>query len=172
MSPSRKENHGPAVPIGWAGPLRAATARAAVPLLTAVKLMYAGAVLSALSLIVIVVSTSKLRAAIRRSDPTLSPSGLHTAQTAAVTIAVVVAVVGTGLWIWMARENRAGKRWARVTASMIFGLDTAAVLANFTRPDPLPNRLFPVVIWLIGLTVIVLLWRRGSSVYYSADRAP
>jgi len=159
-------------PSGGQGPFEPQRPEPPSAILTAVKFMYAGAVLSALSLIATVLSTSKLRAAIRRSDPTLSASGLHTAQTAAVTIAVLVAVVGTGLWIWMARENRAGKNWARITASVIFGLDTAAVVADFTRPDPLLNRLFSVVIWLIGLTVIVLLWRRESSVYYSADGVP
>ncbi len=140
-------------------------------ILTAAKLMYTGAVLSALSLVATLAGISALRAAVRSADPSYSAGQLHTTETAAVSIAILVGLIGLGLWIWMAWANTAGKNWARVTASVILGLDTVAVLADFTRPDPLLSRLFSVVIWLVGLAVVVLLWGRQSSAYYAASRA-
>jgi hypothetical protein len=76
------------------------------------------------------------------------------------------------MWIWLAAANRAGKNWARITASVIFGLDTVLVLADLSRPEPLLSRLGSLVIWLIGLGVIVPLWRRQSSDYYTAAWRP
>jgi cytochrome bd-type quinol oxidase subunit 2 len=136
--------------------------------LTAVKLMYAGAVVSALSLILILVTIGSLKAAVHHSDLALTGSRLHTTQTATIVVAILFAVVGLGLWLWLASKNKAGKNWARITASVIFGLDTLAVAADFSRPDTLASRLASIVIWLIGLGVIVLLWRRESSTYYQA----
>ena len=139
-------------------------------ILTAVRLMYAGAAASALSLIATLLTISSLRTAIHNADPTLSATRLHSAQAAAVVIAVLFGLIGVGLWIWMAAANKAAKNWARITASVIFGLDTLAVVADLIRPEPLLNRLVSIVIRLIGLGVIALLWRRESSDYYAAAR--
>jgi len=141
-------------------------------ILAAARLMYAGAVVSALSLIATLATISQLRTALHNADPALSAARLHTAEIAAVIIALLVGLIGVGLWIWMAAANKAGKNWARITASVIFGLDTLAVIADFTRPEPLLNRLVSAVIWLIGLGVIALLWRRDSRAYYTASQGP
>ena len=50
----------------------------------AVRLMYAGAVVSAVSLVVGLATTGSLRTALHKSNPSLTPSQLHTAQTALV----------------------------------------------------------------------------------------
>ncbi len=139
-------------------------------ILTAVKLMYAGAAVSVLSLVVTLGTIGSFRTAIRNADPALSATRLHATQTAAVVVAVLFGLIGAGLWIWMAAANKAGKGRARITASIIFGLDTLAVLADFSQPEPSLSRLISGVIWLIGLCVIVLLWRRQSSEHYTAAR--
>lgn len=138
--------------------------------LTAVKLMYAGAVVSALSLVVGLVTIGSLRSALQRADPSYTSSQLHTAEVASVVIIVIVGLIGVGLWVWMATANKRGANWARITATVFFGLDTLSTLAGFARPEALLSRLVGLLVWLIGLGAIILLWQRQSSDYFSAPK--
>jgi hypothetical protein len=139
--------------------------------LTAVKLMYAGAVVSALSLIVGVVTIGSLKSALRTANPSYTSTQLHTAEVAAIAIIIVLGLLGIGLWLWMAWANKRGANWARITATVFFGLDTLSLLAGFARPEALFSRLVGLLIWLIGLGAIVLLWRRESSAFFTAAKA-
>jgi hypothetical protein len=142
------------------------------PVLTAVKLMYAGAVVTAISLIVTLLTISSLKTAIHNRSPKLTSTQLHTAEVAVVVVAVIVGLISIGLWIWMASANKAGKNWARITATVFFGLDTLGVLASFAQAQTLLGRLISLVGWLVGLGAILMLWRKESSAYFAAPRLP
>ena len=139
--------------------------------LTAVKLMYAGAIVSALDIVVGLVTIGSLRSALQRANPSYTSSQLHTAEVAGVVFIVFFGLVGVGLWIWMAMANKRGANWARIVATVFFGLDTLSLLANFARPEALFIRLVGLLIWLIGLGAVILLWQRQSSEYFKAPRA-
>jgi hypothetical protein len=142
------------------------------PVQNAVKLMYAGAAVSAISLIITLVTIGSLRTAIHNADPTLTPAKVHSAEVAAVAVAVIFGLIGIGLWVWMAFANKAGKNWARITATVFFALDTLSVLASLRQAEPALSRVISILIWLIGLGAIILLWRRDSSAYFAASRRP
>ncbi len=142
------------------------------PVLQAVKLMYAGAIVSAVSLIITLVTVGSLKTAIHNADPSLSASKLHSAEVAAVAVAIIFGLIGIGLWLWMAYANKAGKNWARITATVFFGLDTLSVLTSFRQAEPVLSRLISILVWLIGLGAIVLLYQRESSAYFSASKTP
>ncbi len=142
------------------------------PVLQAVKLMYAGAIVSAISLIITLVTVGSLKTAIHNADPSLSASKLHSAEVAAVAVAVIFGLIGIGLWLWMAYANKAGKNWARITATVFFGLDTLSILTSFRQAEPVLSRVISILIWLIGLGAIVLLYQRESSAYFSASKTP
>jgi hypothetical protein len=142
------------------------------PVLQAVKLMYAGAIVSAISLILTLVTVGSLKTAIHNADPSLSASKLHSAEVAAVAVAIIFGLIGIGLWLWMAYANKAGKNWARITATVFFGLDTLSVLTSFRQAEPILSRLITILIWLIGLGAIILLYQRESSAYYAASKSP
>ena len=99
----------------------------------AVRLMYTGAVVSALSLIVGLVTIGGLRDSLHKSQPTLTPTQLHNLQTVVVVGSVFIGLVSIGLWVWMALMNKAGKPWARIVASVLFGLDTIFLLLGVAR---------------------------------------
>jgi hypothetical protein len=139
--------------------------------LTAVKLMYAGAIVSALDIVVGLVTIGSLRSALQRANPSYTSSQLHTAEVAGVVFIVFFGLVGVGLWLWMAAANKRGANWARIVATVFFGLDTLSLLANFARPEALFIRLVGLLIWLIGLGAVILLWQRQSSEYFKAPRA-
>lgn len=142
------------------------------PVLQAVKLMYAGAIVSAISLIITLVTIGSLKTAIHNADPSLTATKLHSAEVAAVAVAIIFGLIGIGLWLWMAYANKAGKNWARITATVFFGLDTLSVLTSFRQAEPVLSRLISILIWLIGLGAIVLLYQRESSNYFGASKTP
>jgi hypothetical protein len=159
-------------PTGGAADPEPQRPAAPTPVLQAVKLMYAGAIVSAISLIITLATVGSLKTAIHNADPSLTASKLHSAEVAAVAVAIVFGLIGIGLWLWMAYANKAGKNWARITATVFFGLDTLSVLTSFRQAEPVLSRLITILIWLIGLGAIVLLYQRESSAYFSASKAP
>jgi hypothetical protein len=133
--------------------------------------MYAGAAVSAISLILTLATVGSLKTAIHNADPTLSATKLHSAEVAAVIVAGIFGLIGIALWLWMASANRAGKNWARITSTVFFGLETLSLLAGFRQAEPVMTRVVSILIWLIGLGAVLLLWRRESSEFFTASRA-
>jgi hypothetical protein len=136
----------------------------------AVKFMYAGAALSAISLIVGLVTIGSLKSAIKSADPSFTASQVHAAEVVGVATVVISGLIGIGLWIWMARANGAGRPWARVVATVLFGISTLELLLSGVRANSAFNLVFEGLVWLIGLGAIVFLYRRDSSEYYAASR--
>jgi uncharacterized membrane protein len=83
---------------------------------------------------------------------------------------VIFGLIGIGLWIWMAMANKRGGNWARITATVFFGLNTVSLLVGLARPEPLASRLVGLLIWLIGLGAVVMLWRSESTAFFKAPR--
>src|SRR5215470_7400840 len=138
------------------------------PVRNAVMLMYAGAALSAISLIVVVASRHSIETAIRKASTTaLTQHQVHQLAIAAITIAAVESLIAIGLWLLMAWANRGGKSWGRIMASVLFGLNTVLLLLSFTRAAASLSLAFSVLVWLVGLGAIVLLWRKESSQYFA-----
>jgi hypothetical protein len=92
-------------------------------------------------------------------------------------LGVLIIIPTTGLWLWMAWANKGGRSWARITATVFFGLLTAGELALLIKS--LTGEIFLTagysllvsfffVYWLAGLSAVVLLWQRSSSDYYAA----
>ena len=133
----------------------------------AVQLMYAGAVVSAISLIVGLATVGSLRDSLHKSQPSLTPTQLHNLQTVVVVGSIFIGLISIGLWIWMALMNKAGKSWARIVATVLFGLDTLFLLLGVARAGAAAGTLVSILTWLIGLGAIILLWRKDSTTYFS-----
>jgi hypothetical protein len=137
---------------------------------TAVKLMYAGAVVSAVSFIVGLATIGSLRQSIiNASTKKLTATQLHTAEVVGVATIVILGLIGIGLWLWMARANGRGKSWARIVAGVLFGLNTLGLLSAVARPNAIGTKIFDVVSWLVGAGATYYLWRKESSEYYTAQ---
>jgi len=134
--------------------------------LNAVKLMYAGAAVSTVSLVVSLVDISGTKTAIRKARPTLTVAQVNQLNTFIITLAIVSGVIGVGLWLWMAKANGQGRNWARILSSVLFGLATLDLFGVLSQPKTLLGLVFPVLTWLIGLGAVILLWRRDSSAFF------
>ena len=112
-----------------AGPLRPP---APAPVRTAVKLMYAGAAVSAAGLIIgLALIIVDIQAAARGrflghslTAPQMRPL--------VITVWIVFGLAGIALWLWMARANGQGGSWARIVSTVLFGL--AALQLIRARP--------------------------------------
>jgi hypothetical protein len=134
--------------------------------LNAVKLMYAGAAVSTVSLIVELTNTSGLKTAIRKAKPSYNVSQVNHLYNQIIEVAIISAIFGILLWLVMAWANGKGMGWARIVACVLFAFNTVDLFAIFRQPGTAINLVFPVLVWLVGLGAIILLWRPESSEFY------
>jgi hypothetical protein len=139
--------------------------------------MYAGAALSALNVIVALVTISSIKSAILARHPNYTATQLHTAQTSAVVAAVVGGLIAVGLWVWMAWANGRGRQWARIVSAVFFGLSTLdllvslAVRSSTAQAHTTGTVIIGALVWLVGLAAIVLIFRRESGPFYRQQSA-
>lgn len=137
----------------------------------AVRLMYAGAVISAVTFIIGIVTIGSTRSSLRKSYPKYTTHQINTLVTVSIVFAVVVGLLSVGLWLWLAWACKKGANWARVTGTVLFGLDTLLILLSVSRLRAGIGFIVDILIWLIGLGAVILLWRRESSDYFKPGPA-
>lgn len=137
----------------------------------AVRVMYAGVAASLLGIVIDMTTLSSARSAILKAHPTYTATQVNNAEHAAIGLFIAGGLIGAALWLWMAQSNRAGRGWARIVASVLFGIDTVSQVIGVGASGG-PSRFYGLVVWVIGLIAIVLLWQRSSSEYFrSAPRS-
>ena len=138
--------------------------------LNAVKLMYAGAAVSAVSLIISLTTIGGTKDAIKKAKPSLTAAQVNQLNTFIIALAVVSGVIGVALWLWMAQKNGQGRSWARILSTVLFGLATLDLFGVVAQPKTVLGLVFPVLTWLIGLGAVILLWRRESTEFFKPRR--
>ena len=145
-----------------ADPLRPS---APAPVRTAVKLMYAGAAVSTVPLIIAL--ATPIADDINAYHLTVLGHHLTAAQISQwrpliITVVAVVGLAVPALWLWMARANGQGRNWARILSTVLFGLATLHLAGN----KGVVQLVFAVLTWLVGLAAVWLLWRPASSAFF------
>ncbi|HEY7323346.1 MAG TPA: hypothetical protein VH520_00865 [Streptosporangiaceae bacterium] len=142
----------------------------------AVILMYAGAAVSAISLIVSLALSGRIKSAIgtaarkvKTSKP-LTLSQIHAVENFYLVLIVVVLLIAIGLWLWMAWANGRGKGWARILSSVFFGFNTLWLGISVVRTGG--PAIFIGIGWLIGLAALIFLWRRNTTQYIAQSQGP
>ena len=134
--------------------------------LYAVKLMYVGAAVSTVSLIISLIDISGTKDAIRKARPSLTAAQVNQLNTFIITLAVVSGVLGIALWLWMARANSQGRNGARILSTVLFGLATLDLFGVISQPKTVLGLVFPVLTWLVGAGAVYFLWQRESSEFF------
>lgn len=145
---------------------RAATAQLPASMVTAVRLMYAGAAYA----LVWAIGTIAVAASIVRHYPVVNDHRLG----GAVTVAVLLGAAEIALWLGIARACRRGSSGARVAGTVLFALHTVGMLGVVaSRQAGLgPAKVLTLIGWLIGLGAVVALWQRPSSAFFTAQTSP
>ena len=136
----------------------------------AVRFIYAGAAIQALSVILdIVAFHGRIQSFLTTSSATpLTANQLNSDEAVGVGFLVLGGVVGASLWLWMAGKNKAGRRWARSFSTVLFAIFTVALVAIVAQRVAVGDKIIPVAEWIVGLLAIVQLWHRESSDFYAA----
>lgn len=148
----------------------------------AIRLMYGGAATSIVTAVVDLATRSELKAFLKSGTdlasrlhglPKLTPSQLGSSTMDDLVMAVIIWALSVLLWSLIARAGKDGWTSLRFAASALFGIDTLMLLIG--PPDlsvrgPRVTDICPVVVWLIGLAVVLLLWQRSASKFFDASR--
>ena len=67
-----------------------------------------------------------------------------------------------------AQSCKNGKNWARITGTVLFVIATVDTFVGLSSPIAATARIWGIVVWLVGLTVIVFLWQRASTAFFKA----
>jgi hypothetical protein len=135
--------------------------------LRAVRVMYVGAAASLLGIVIDMTTLSATRSQILKHSPNLTTAQVNNAEHFAIGLFIAGGLLGAALWLWMAQSCRAGRGWARVVSTVLFGIDTLSVVGGAAAVQSgALTRLYGLVVWVIGLIAIILLWRRSSSEYF------
>lgn len=148
--------------------LRPSVPREAPTVRAAVRLMHLGAAVTALSLAVSVLALAHVGPA----GATLRLFGHRQPFPVAVAFGIGGGFAAVAAWLWMAWAAGHKKRWGRAVATVLCALAALELLSACTGAQ----RALGLVVWvptfLVGLGAVLLLWRPGSSEYFSPpDRA-
>jgi hypothetical protein len=134
--------------------------------LTAVRLMYAGATLNAIGVILGLLTIGSLKADIIKRSPNLTPTQVHGVEVFGIIGTVLIGLIAVGLWLWMAWANGKGKGWARIVSAVFFGIETLNLLLSFTRANVAAALILGFLVWLAGLGAIIMIFNKESTPYY------
>jgi hypothetical protein len=146
----------------------------------AVRLMYAGAAVSTVNLVIllaVIVDITAYHALLGYRLPAAAVSQL---TAVGITVEIVLSLVPIAVWLWMARANGQGRNWARSLSTVLFGLATLSLSSVFPQPVinisfvpavhisfvPLLGPSVPMLTWLAGAAAVLLLWRPASSAFF------
>ncbi len=135
--------------------------RSARTVRAAVKLMYAGAAVSTVNLVILLALIGDTRFGLLLNTPF-------------ITVSIAWSLAPLALWLWMARETGRGRNWARIVSTVVFGAATLDLTEVFGPPgirlSLVPviagSPIVPVLYWLAGLAAVWLLWRPASSAFF------
>jgi hypothetical protein len=189
---ARRPAVGPARPAPWPSPNGAIPGPQAPPrdalsrytpaphepwrptsVVTAIWLMYGGAFLTVLSMIIDLVVISQVRSAYLTEHPFASQVAINRVNTVAGAgdFGVIIgSLVSIGLWIALALAARKGRGWMRTVGTVLFGIDTLVFIATIGRPGIAATKTIHLMIWLVGLLAVVFLWQRRSTQFFAASR--
>jgi hypothetical protein len=153
--------------------LRPSVPRSARTVRAAVRLMYAGAAVSTVNLIMLLAIIAAIKAHHAVLGYRLTTAQLSQLNTLAITVWIVWSVVPIAPWLWMARATGCGRNWARILSTVLFGFATLDLTGVFGPPGirvslvpVVSGPTVPVLTWLAGLAAGWLLWRPASRAFF------
>ena len=156
-------------------PVEPARPPAPAPVLTAVKLMFAGAAGTAAYLIIALAFIGDIKAYhVAVLGHHLTTAQLSHQRPLIITLVIVAGLGVIALWLWTARAVGQGRNWARILSTVLLGLATLELLGN----HGVAQVFCAALTWLTGLAAVWLLWRPASSAFFkpqaltSNDAAP
>lgn len=84
---------------------------------------------------------------------------------------IISGVISAGLWLWMAHKTDAGRNWARVLSSVLFGFMClqfiGGIVSLANSAGSAPSFIVTFAEWGLGLGAIIALWQPESSEFFT-----
>jgi hypothetical protein len=142
--------------------LRPRVSRSDRSAITAVRLMYLGAVFELAVILTIWATLGDVKDSILVRNPAYTRAQWHSEVAGAFKPLVVAAALGIGFWLWMAWANGRGHRWARVLFGLFFCQTTYSLVHGLAGGSALYARsdlAAGTALWVIELAVVALVLR-------------
>ncbi|MDF2091676.1 hypothetical protein P0Y31_04920 [Knoellia sp. 3-2P3] len=171
MPPASGPMPTPPLPAGQANLARPQSAT------NAVRLMWAGAGLSVVSLLLTPASDDVMRRSIEDAmagqPESLTPQQIDGFVTLGVAMGIVFGIIALALWLFMAWANGTGRSWARIVATVLFALNAVFLLASLPQVGAMPLAFaVSALTTLVGALAVYFLWRKDSSDWFEAQSMP
>jgi hypothetical protein len=127
--------------------------------LTAVKLMYVGALVELATAITLLASLGQVRSSVVDSDPGLTAAGWNAVVAGQIDPLVISAGVAVLFWLCAAWAYGRGKRWPGFAFAIFFAANTWSLLGGLSRGSASfaqADLAVATVLWLVELAVFVL----------------
>jgi hypothetical protein len=145
-------------------PARPERPPAPAPVRTAIRLMYAGAAISAVPLIAALAYAGDIKAYhLHWGSRSLTAAQISHWRPLIITVVILAGLVAPALWLWLSRAAGQGRNRARIASTVLFGL---ATLFLSGRQDVV-EEVAAVLAWLAGAAVVWLLWRPAASAFFT-----
>lgn len=137
----------------------------------AVFLMYVGAAVEVVNGIVDGLTTHNVTFYTYSST---SPNTAIVHYASSLTAGIIMGIVLACLWLWMAWKTGAGRNWARVLSSVLFGIMCLHLIGGITSFAGSGHAILAFIAfvavlaeWGVGLAALIYLWQRESSEFFA-----
>lgn len=144
--------------------LRPRVPRTQRSVLTAVKLMYVGAMLELTTAITLLATLGQVRSSVVNADPGITAAGWNAVVDAQIDPLVISAGIAVILWLSMASAYGRGKRWPGIVFAVFFAATTWSLLSGLSRGSFVYAQMdlvIATVLWLVELAVFVIVVHRA-----------
>jgi hypothetical protein len=164
-----------ATPLAQYAPGRRRPVKAEIPppVLGAIRLMYVGAAVTLVDLIVgsLVAGSDNNYWSTNRYVYPLAAKHHQTMAGVLDTTTALGGAIGIVCWLVIAAACRRAHSWTRVAGTVLLALDTATLLAVLLATDGDPGvKTASVLVWIIGFATVIPLWGRQASNFFLAWR--
>lgn len=137
----------------------------------AVKVMYVGALASAVFAVVGLTQRGAVRDATVKAAAQqhrhFTPEQIDQAVNAAINRSMILGAVSVLLWIWMALANTRGKAWVRGVSTMLAMFGVVSFVFSLFAAGSVVGLLIGGIVVALGVFAVFLLWRRDSTEFYA-----
>jgi hypothetical protein len=139
--------------------------------MAATRLMYAGAVVTALYAILGFPPYARLSRLATNHPYTIAQHAAYDAASVVLAFIIVAGFLGIAGWLISAQVVSRGRRWGATLGTVLFGIDTLVALVVLADVHVTPGpKAMGVVVWVIGLVATILMWGREPRAFYRAFR--
>src|SRR5699024_4845257 len=147
----------------------------------AVRLMWLGAALAAIGLLINLVTAGSVRdqarEAVLEQQPNADQATIDATVNASYAFGIVISILIILCWLWMAWKNGQGRNWARIVSTVLgclavvftlIGLFASGAMAGATGGGAV-GTITSVIQLILAIAILVFLWRPESTQFYQAS---